>query len=239
MAILQLARACRVLVLGTLVAAFGCSGVLGIEDAKCDPTQPGCPQTQEAQVTSALCKQYCDTVMSACTGLNEAYVSMDACEGFCRFLPEGSPGVIGNSVHCRLEVAELAAVNPEKGSYCPAAGPSGDGPGDESDCTGGSGEVNEPCVSLCQVLMPACAKFPQYTSQDDCVASCKEDTQKSPSDEHYTSSSSADPQPDVGNTVGCRLWHVSVAATGPSQTRVAGVHCPHAAGGAPCVTQQP
>lgn len=225
--------------LACLLALLGCSSVLGIEDATCDPTQSGCPPTVESHVTSALCKQYCDTLMGACTGLNEEYVSMDACESFCRYLPEGSPGVIGNTVHCRLEVAELAAVNPEKDTYCPAAGPTGDGPGDESDCTGGSGEVNEPCASLCQVLMGACAKFPQYDSQEDCVASCKDETEKSPSDEHYTSSSSAEPQPDVGNTIGCRIWHVSVAAVGPSQARVAGLHCPHAAGADPCVTQEP
>jgi hypothetical protein len=218
---------------------FACSSVLGIEEATCDPTQAGCPPAPGTTLVSAACKEYCDTITAACTGLNEQYVSTDACEHFCQYLPEGSPNVVDNSVRCRLEVAKLAASNPEKAAYCPGAGPSGDAPGDDSDCTGSNGDVNDPCASLCQVLLPACAKFPQYESLDECVASCKEDTAPSPSDEHYSSSAAAVPQPDIGNTVGCRLWHVSVAATGAGEKRVAGLHCPHAAGQDPCVTQQP
>ena len=221
------------------LAAVGCSSLIGIEDATCDPTVSGCPPAPDKKLRSALCQQYCGTVMNACTGTNEAYVSMDACLGVCSFLPEGEPGVVDNSVQCRLEVAQLAAGSPEKESYCPSAGPSGDGPSEESDCTGPVGGSNDPCASLCSILMPACARFPQYSSVEECETRCRGEVEESPSDEHYTSSSLVDPLPDRGNNLSCRLWHVSVAATGPNDARVAGLHCPHAAGGAPCVTQQP
>jgi len=225
----------------SLVGALGvgCSGVIGIEEATCDPAVNGCPPAADEQAARALCRQYCNTIMDACTGTHEAYVSMDACLAVCSVLPAGEPGVIDNTVQCRLEVAQIAAVNPEKDSYCPAAGPSGDGPADESDCTGSAGDTNDPCASLCEIMMPVCVRFPQYGSMDECEAACRNEVAASPSDEHYTSSSAVDPLPDRGNSVACRLWHVSVAATGPSDSRVAGLHCLHAAGGDPCVTQQP
>ena len=221
-------------------AGAGCSTIINIEEATCDPTVAGCPPAPGTKVASPLCKQYCDTVMNACTGQNEQYVSMDACLSVCAFLPEGEPGVIDNIVQCRLEVAQIAQVNPEVGEYCPAAGPSGDGPSDENDCTGPAGDTNDPCASLCEILMPACAHYPQYGSNDECLTTCHDQTgPHSTSDEHYTSSTAAEPLPDRGNTVTCRIWHVSVAATGPTDQHVAPVHCVHAAGGDPCVTQQP
>jgi hypothetical protein len=230
----------RLVTIALLAAAgLGCSSLIGIEEATCDPTVSGCPSAAESKVSSALCDQYCSTVMSACTGTNEAYVSRDACLGVCSFLPEGEPGVVANSVHCRLEVAQIAASSPEVESYCPSAGPSGDGPSEESDCTGPASDANDPCASLCSILMAACARFPQYGTVEECESRCRDEVDASPSDEHYTSSTLVDPLPDRGNTVGCRLWHVAVAATGPNDARVAGLHCPHAAGGAPCVTQQP
>jgi hypothetical protein len=214
--------------------------MLGIEEATCDPTTDGCPAAATTKVASPLCKQYCDTVMSACTGSNEQYVSMDVCLSVCALLPAGAPGVIDDTVHCRLEVAQIAAVSPEANAYCAAAGPSGDGPSDQNDCTGPAGQTNDPCTSLCEILMPACARYPQYSSADECVSACRDQTgAHSSADEHYTSSTAAEPLPDRGNTVTCRIWHASVAATGPNEARVAGLHCVHAAGGDPCVTQQP
>jgi hypothetical protein len=221
------------------LVASGCASVIGIEDATCDPTTEGCPPAAGTKVASPLCKQYCDTVMNACTGNNEQYTSMDACLSVCSFIPPGDPSVVDNTVHCRLEVAQVAATSPEPDSYCPAAGPSGDGPSDASDCTGPAGDTNDPCESLCEVLMPACAHFPQYGSMDECVTTCQQQTgPHTTADEHYTSSTATEPFPDRGNTVICRIWHVSVAATGPTDKRVAGLHCVHAAGGDPCVTQQ-
>jgi hypothetical protein len=221
------------------VAAVACARVIGIEDATCDPTVAGCPAAIGAKLTSPLCQDYCDTIMGACTGTNEQYVSMDACLSVCSFLPVGQAGVVGNSLHCRLEVVEIAATSPEKDSYCPAAGPTGDGPGDESDCTGEAGDTNDPCESLCLVLMPACKRFPQYGSNDECASACRAEVATASNDEHYTSSTAVDPLPDRGNNVSCRVWHASVAATGPDDSRVAGLHCLHAAGGEPCVDEQP
>ena len=115
------------------LVASGCASVIGIEDATCDPTTEGCPPAAGTKVASPLCKQYCDTVMNACTGNNEQYTSMDACLSVCSFIPPGDPSVVDNTVHCRLEVAQVAATSPEPYSYCPAAGPSGYGPSDASD----------------------------------------------------------------------------------------------------------
>jgi hypothetical protein len=234
------ARALPAVLLLATGAGCGCSSIIGIDDAKCDPAVTGCPATDGIQAASPLCKQYCDTVMNACSAQNEQYVNMGTCISVCAFIPEGKEGVIENSVHCRLEVAQIAAVNPEPNAYCPAAGPSGDGPSDENDCTGSADATNDPCTSLCEILMSACAHYPQYGSVDECVATCRSQTgPHSGTDEHYTSSTAFEPLPDRGNTVTCRLWHVSVAATGPNDPRIAGLHCLHAAGGDPCVTEQP
>ncbi len=184
------ARALPVALSLVAAAAAGCSNIIGIDEAKCDPTIAGCPTSSGLQSASPLCQQYCDTVMNACTGKNEQYVDMNACVSVCSFIPEGQAGAIDNSVQCRLDLAQIAATSPEPDSYCPGAGPSGDAPQSESDCTGESMN-DDPCTSLCEILMPACAHYPQYGSMDECVTTCRQQTgPHSTADEHYTSSTS-------------------------------------------------
>ena len=158
----------------------------------------------------SLCADYCSTVMANCTEAHAVYTSETACLAVCEDLPAGSSDdEIGNSVHCRLRNAELAASTGEPGVHCPIAGP------------GGDGVCGSNCEGYCVLMQAECsARFSQaFNGLADCQSQCNESL---PDPGSYDVSQSS------GNSVNCRLWHVSAAALDPSQ------HCPHASGEPPC-----
>lgn len=188
------------------LVALGCSSVLGIDQASCDPNLPAC------QGAADLCNSYCTQVMTSCTGDLAQYTSLRNCQAVCSRLPHGTPGDSNvNSVQCRLTQAQLAAdlSQPDQVIACPGAGP------------GGNGLCGGNCEGVCAIITQACTGDYQQYPNDDCLTQCTAVPDLNTFNTTMTSMS-------AGNTVQCRLWHASAAAEASFP------HCGHAAGASPC-----
>jgi hypothetical protein len=193
-----------------LLLLFGtvhCSSVLGIEDAKCDEALPDC----ERDGPSPLCRDYCAKVMANCREDNAVYEGIATCYAVCKNLEPGVAGDdSGNTTRCRLHQAEQAGpegVNEPK-QHCPGAGPGGEGPNGELLCA-------DNCDGYCSIMQAVCD---DYGSLETCRAACNQ----VPDLGGYNTAHSE------GDSVQCRLWHVSAAADEPNP------HCLHAAGKSYC-----
>jgi hypothetical protein len=153
---------------------------------------------------------YCDTVAANCTGTEEQYASTTACLAVCDLLDPGNPGdTSGNTVQCRLGRAQLAASTGEASNYCFSAGP------------GGAGVCGSDCEGYCSVMTPTCQQLGSVAS---CLQACAlvPDLSGPPSSLKYNTSMQS------GNSLQCRLFHVSAASVDPV------THCTHAAGQSVC-----
>ena len=166
-----------------------------------------------AIIEAPLCERYCDTVATACTGTNEQFASLDACLAVCERLDPGSPGdVAGNTVECRLARAQLAQRTGEAANYCSSAGP------------GGAGACGEDCEGFCALMAETCpAAMGTY---EECLPVCATVPNLAGPPDNVTYNTSV----QDGNSVQCRLFHVTAATLDPI------AHCVHAAGLAPCAT---
>ena len=187
--------------------ALGCSSVLGINDARCDPNLPAC------QTSTNLCTSYCNQVMASCVRDLAQYTSLRNCEAVCSRLPAGAVGDDKvNTVQCRIKQAQLAAdlSQPDKVIACPGAGP------------GGNGLCGGNCEGACTIITESCTDNNlEYPDLGSCETECQGITDQNTFNATMTSMSE-------GNTVQCRLWHASAAA------EAAVPHCNHAAGASPC-----
>jgi hypothetical protein len=159
---------------------------------------------------SQLCLDYCDTVGTACTGKNQQYATQIACLAVCEQLQPGNPGATsGNTVECRLGLADQALRTGEPSNYCYAAGP------------GGAGVCGSDCEGFCTMMTQKCTQMGTFSQ---CVNSCLlvPDLSQAPTNLRYDSSQQS------GNSLQCRLFHVSAASVDPVG------HCVHAAGQTPC-----
>ena len=164
---------------------------------------------------ASLCERYCDQVATACTGENEQYASLDACLAVCSRIDPGSPGdITGNTIECRLARAQLAQRTGEPGDYCYSAGP------------GGAGVCGTDCEGFCAVMAQTC---PQMGSFGECVPQCNMVPNLSGPPDNITYNTTV----QEGNSVQCRLFHVTAATLDPI------AHCIHAAGLAPCASTPP
>jgi hypothetical protein len=189
------------LLLLVLVGSANCAGILGIEEAEC---------TEGCSGDSPLCEQYCDTVQANCSGAFAVYVSRQNCLAVCRHLQPGEPGIDGvNTVHCRLRQAQVAVDLRDYVNHCPPAGPGG------ADICGSN------CEGLCTILQRSCVNNEQFETDADCLQNCM----ITPDIGGFNT---ADPDMSEGDSVQCRLWHVSASAEAVKP------HCPHAAGASPC-----
>jgi hypothetical protein len=188
--------------LAGLVALLGfatsCAQVLGIEDAEPDP------QTED------ICGRYCDTVLAACTGDFAVYLDRPTCTAACAHFEPGVDGeTAGNTIGCRLTQAQAAETG-DKALLCPRAGP------------GGAGICSTNCLGFCTVFQGACPdEFNQLGGDiGSCVETCDE--------EIPTLGDAFDIRQRTGDTLQCRLYHVSLASQTPQP------HCSHAAGEDTC-----
>jgi hypothetical protein len=161
--------------------------------------------------TAPVCETYCATVLDSCTGPHAVYTTPESCAAVCALLPEGQEGdETGNTAHCRLRNAEIAATEPS--FYCPIAGP------------GGNGVCGGNCDGLCTIAKGACIEDnAQWPSDTSCQTECGD----LPDLETY----SVDPDIAMfaGGHVQCRLFHASASAV-----EDADVHCLHVGGDMPC-----
>ena len=192
----------------------GCAQIAGIDDP---------PEVPNGSAVSNLCSTYCDTVIAACPDPAYVYASRDMCLGVCHDLEvvgkSGSPSdQSGDTIYCRLFYAKQAFSTGEA-STCPEAGP------------GGNSICGTNCEAYCVLMQQTCPNQfanPKYFngSLSTCITQCGQLPQP-------TVSFNADQL--AGNTVNCRLYHVSAAAANPDAPAT---HCPHATGDptmSPCV----
>ena len=220
-------------------ALFGCSQVLGIEEAHVDPTIDGqtsaggsasvlAEGTAGSQSTpvldgdaasdaGSLCDRYCAAVTAGCTDTQSQYIDLAGCLASCGYFPEGSPGdTEGNSINCRLTYAEKASSEPY--TYCTWAGP------------GGDGKCGNNCDGFCTIMMQACTATSTgkpgeyFASASDCQATCA-------GLNDIGNYSATDPTEQRGaDDIQCRLYHVGAAVADDDPT----THCPHAMGTSLC-----
>lgn len=159
------------------------------------------------------CKSYCAEVMANCTGANAQYTSEASCMNVCAAFPAGSlADMEGNTLGCRLYHGGAPAVG-NATLHCPHAGPSG-GDKDVSDTTVGT--CGEGCDAFCDVAIAACTgNNVQYATKEACLTECK--TFKASAAEFSTGDTDK-------NDFGCRMYHLTVAATDAASAMT---HCPH------------
>jgi hypothetical protein len=159
------------------------------------------------------CKSYCTEVAANCTGANTQYTSDDSCMATCKAFTEGSVADMeGNTLGCRLYHGGAPAVT-DPVTHCPHAGPTG-GDKDVTDTTAGT--CGEGCDAFCDVAVAVCTGANvQYATKEACLTECK--TFKASA----ASFSTADTDK---NDFGCRMYHLTVAATDAAS---ATTHCPH------------
>jgi len=140
------------------------------------------------------CASYCGAIQTRCTGAVQQYASLQNCMDTCADFTAGAlTDMSGNTLGCRVAHTELAADDPT--THCVHAGPSG---GDTCGTT---------CEGFCAVAPVEC---PSEWTANQCATRCGGINSSPP----YSTSS-------TGNTIECRLYHLTMAATDPTN------HCPH------------
>ncbi|MGK4001553.1 hypothetical protein WMF31_02935 [Sorangium sp. So ce1036] len=176
---------------------LGCHAIAGIEDRTFVPPKD---ENTDPPPVSEACTSYCDAVMASCTGENQVYSTLETCHGVCAALDPGDPlEPVGNTLACRARQADLAGRTGEPSVHCPAAGP------------GGAGVCGSNCESYCALQAASCS--PEFPTQEECVAMCAglKDVEAFDVIENHE-----------GDTLQCRLVHVSSATVEPDE------HCRHA-----------
>jgi hypothetical protein len=150
--------------------------------------------------TALSCDTYCDTIASACED-NPQYPDDASCLAACAAFPEGTYADGDGSLGCHQYHSDAAVSDPDL--HCGHAGPMGDG-----QCAA------DPCENFCVIAPAICPGV--YASTDVCEKVCAG---------FDVGEFSVDP-PATGNTLGCRMYHLTVAAINEDE---AGVHCAHTA----------
>lgn len=147
-------------------------------------------------------EKYCTDIMANCTADNTQYVDMKSCIGAAAAYPPGTDAdMSGNTLGCRTYHSGAAKGDP--GTHCPHAGPSGDG------------ACGMTCDGFCDIAVATCKT--EWPDKAACMTDCA--GLKKAGMSYNTSFTS-------GDTIECRLYHLSVAAT---DAPLAAVHCPHTA----------
>jgi hypothetical protein len=177
-------------------ATGSCQNIIGIEDRTLGP-----------------CSHYCDVVIQNCKDALAVYEDRPRCMAVCKLFDVGSSveWQKKNTLECRLHEALLAPTfntsnseqpDVDKKNACRAAGPEG------NDLCGSS------CESYCTLYERECGQV-QCGSHANCVAKCRglRDLGEYDVSRDYE-----------GNSLQCRLVHISNAAVTPGGQP----HCGHA-----------
>ena len=149
-------------------------------------------------------EQYCAAIMANCTGAEKQYPSLESCLSAAAAFPAGMPAdTMGDSLACRAY--HSTAAGQDAATHCVHAGPAG----------GGDMFCGVTCAGFCDIAVAECNG--QWADKNACMTACA----LIPSNmmKYNTSYTS-------GNTIECRLYHLSVAAQSATD---ATTHCPHTA----------
>ncbi len=153
------------------------------------------------------CAEYCQVIMESCTGDNAQYASEAECTTVCKDIAQWDVGELEdtdvNTVGCRLYHAGVAATE-EPEVHCWHAGPTG------GDFCGTW------CDNYCHLSELICTgpEAETHPTAEQCQEACLDFR------------SDGEINDTGGNSVQCRLYHLSVAGTNPPSS--AELHCPHA-----------
>jgi hypothetical protein len=154
------------------------------------------------------CDQYCADVMANCTAAFAQFPDEASCKAFCATWDAGDAAKHeGDTIACH----DYHAAAPSKGSpdpHCYHAGPSGGG-----QCGATT------CDDFCAAAVKLCTGNDQVWADE---ASCKTDCEG-----FGTSNQGFSTAATTGDTVECRLYHLTAAATEPA------THCAHIAKDSP------
>jgi hypothetical protein len=184
--------------LGFCLVALGlsaCQTIAGIEERKLDPN------ASQAHANSKQCKDYCASVMDACHDEFAVYTTLELCMGVCAQLDPGDDNefAMTNTVACRAN--QVLAAKAEPDTNCKSAGP------------GGNGQCGTDCDAYCDLFPKVCPDQNEYPNKAACLQACSglpEQNSFNVVTDHG------------GDTIECRLVHVSSATVDPK------THCPHA-----------
>lgn len=161
--------------------------------------------TADSGVAAVSCDDYCTKVMANCTGNLAQYSSLDACKKSCAAFPVGTAAdTSGNTQGCRQYHAGAAMAAPTV--HCVHAGPSG------------GGACGTPCEGFCSIQDAACtgALAAGYGTGAACNTACTA--------AFATNIGTYSATVTGGNSLACRLYHLTVAASSAAN---ATIHCPH------------
>jgi len=208
-----------------LLASAGCESLIDLKDRHFEPADGGGSVVPTDVPSDKECQQYCDLIMGADGGVgacSAVYPSTSACRAVCKTLKHGDleadqrDPLVPNTYACRLHYARLAQTD---ATQCLAAGPGGQdrcGSNCESYCAmyaaSGCGELAE-----VKMLAQPDAKDP-VACETKCKAGLRDNRQLD----------SANGRDHEGNTVQCRLVHLSNVLSYKGMTSWAD-HCQHSA----------
>lgn len=189
--------------------------------------EPG-PCVDDAKKVKPDCDSFCQLELAECTGADAVYEDSAQCHAVCEALDKGNvTDTSQNTVGCRKYHSYNALVDPD--THCPHTGPGGDGYCGSSalPATGETGNCDSYCLlasTACTLATSPTANFETtFTEQKTCLAECVQLTDAGPSKPY-----SVAPTLPKGNTMQCRLLHVSRALSTPA------ADCAAALGAAPC-----
>lgn len=153
-------------------------------------------ETSDPTGAELSCDAYCATIAANCGGEVTQYGMPDFCLASCAAFPVGATtDMMGNTLGCRTYHAGAAGGDPAV--HCVHAGP------------GGAGVCGANCDGFCSIAMAACPDA--WPGLPECMTACAGFVDMEP----YDAS-------DVGgNSLACRLYHVTAAAFQPDP------HCMH------------
>ena len=185
-----------------LLALFftACSDSAGSTDDQDTGSQTTTSPTGGAEDTAGNfdCATYCARITANCTAGNAQYTNLQLCEATCATFDMGAQSdTTGNTLGCRLYHSDAAAGDPA--THCTHAGP------------GGNGMCGSNCQGFCTTAVRTCPAV--WPEQAACETTCA----------GFSDAESYDAGDAAGNTLACRLYHLTVATVFPDE------HCPHTA----------
>lgn len=142
------------------------------------------------------CAAYCTSIQANCAGAVQQYTAEATCLAACEAFPTGTAAdTAGNTLGCRTYHAGAAAAGPDV--HCVHAGP------------GGAGACGDNCAGFCAIALDSCTAA--YADSAACMTDCA----------LFADTEDFDTSDTSGNTLACRLYHLSAATTTPDP------HCGH------------
>lgn len=191
-----------------LLATPACDSGSGDEGGSTS-TNPTADMTEPTPTTGGggaelTCDDYCTTITANCTAANAQYFDnmdggMASCMAACNGFPEGTlADTANNTLGCRIYHAGVAGTDAAMATtHCPHAGP------------GGAGACGSNCEGFCSVAMSSCGSV--YATMEACMTECAT----------FDDSVRYDISQTGGNTLACRLYHLTAGAIVPDP------HCTH------------